>query len=308
MDQDSGKKTVEEYTCHVRRAVDIFSGNMVRLDEAAIDDLMPWFNEIKVSKKGRRLRKRSLSGHLTALSELMETLIFKGIRVDNPIPSFRKRYLKRYKSDDGPTVPRKCPPDAIIADMIYSIADVRSRAIHMVLAKTGYRRGELCSLDLDGFDQVENSLTLPPKTKRSNLKNPIDRECSDALRAYLLIRSRYGPAPYEKALFLNLRGRRINGNSVYNLVTRASSAKGLHDFTKDVLERDDKFAPHNYRVWFTTALRRRGCPDRIIRFLRGDAEQSTADIYDRVTWEEAVEAYATYMPNFAEHLQEDEYL
>jgi integrase/recombinase XerD len=303
-DQDSATRTIESYTSHARRAVEVFSANGVRMDMLGMEDLLPWYNVIKVSKKERKLRKRSLGGHLTSLSEFMDALVFKKIRLDNPVPSFRKRYLKRYKSDDGPTIPRKCPPDPVMADMILTITDVRVKAIHMVLAKTGLRRGELCSLDLESFNQVDNSLTLKPATKRSNLKNPIDRECADAIRDYLLIRDRFGPAEYERALFLNLRGRRINGNSVYNEVTKVSGSKGIHDFSADVLERDRKFAPHNYRVWFTTALRRRKCPERIISFLRGDAPQNTADLYDRVTWEEAVEAYTTHMPNIASLLEE----
>jgi len=43
--------------------------------------------------------------------------------------------------------------------------------------------------------------------------------------------------------------------------------------------------------------KKRGCPERIIRFLRGDAEGTIVDRYDRIDWEDAVEVYNAYMPS-----------
>lgn len=44
------------------------------------------------------------------------------------------------------------------------------------------------------------------------------------------------------------------------------------------------------------ALRRNDCPERIIKHLRGDADNSTADRYDHVTWEEVVDSYTACIP------------
>ena len=47
---------------------------------------------------------------------------------------------------------------------------------------------------------------------------------------------------------------------------------------------------------FATALRRNDCPERIIKHLRGDAGNSSADRYDHVTWREVSEAYTACIP------------
>ena len=152
-------------------------------------------------------------------------------------------------------------------------------------SQAGIRRGELCALNLESVDVVEGRLTLPPKRKRSGRLIPIDLELATVLTAYLNRLPLYARAEGERALFTGRTGKRIGRNRVYDIVVTPAVRAGLHDTSTDRLEQHTKFTPHHYRHWLTTKLRQNGCSERVIRAIRGDADHSTADRYDHVTWE-----------------------
>ena len=86
----------------------------------------------------------------------------------NPIPSFRKRYLQRYKKDDSGSK-RKLIGVEEMAMLINSSLEVRDKAIMTLLAKTGVRRTELIMMDVDDINWDELSIKLKQRKKRSNL-------------------------------------------------------------------------------------------------------------------------------------------
>jgi len=85
----------------------------------------------------------------------------------NIVLLFRKRYLKRYK--DGYDDPeRKLLSVEEISRLLNSILDPRDKAIAVLLAKTGIRRGELLRLDVEDINWAEYFIMLKPTPKRSN--------------------------------------------------------------------------------------------------------------------------------------------
>lgn len=235
---------------------------------------------------------------LTSLASVIELLQLTRRRVDNPIPLARKRYLKAYKSDGGPSVPKQCPPHAVIAEMINSILDYQVKVCHIILAKTGLRRGEFLMLNLEDVNIEENYLIAGPKRKRSNRKICFDSECAAAIRRWLSIRYSYGPSADEVAFMVNSLGRRMGRNTLNRIISKEAIRHGIHDPKAPKDRWDLRFSPQNYRHWFTTNLRKGGCPERIIRVLRGDADISMVDHYDHPTWEEMLHHYLAAMPTF----------
>jgi integrase len=57
-----------------------------------------------------------------------------------------------------------------------------------------------------------------------------------------------------------------------------------------------KFTPHCFWHFFTTWMRRAGCPRSIIQELRGDSRKEAIDIYDHITQTELKESYLRYIP------------
>ena len=83
----------------------------------------------------------------------------------NPIPAIQKRYLRNYKDEIRR---RQSISVENAAKMVRATIDTRDRAILLLFFKTGIRRNELISLDLEDLDLQGMSLTLKPTPKRSN--------------------------------------------------------------------------------------------------------------------------------------------
>jgi len=74
-------------------------------------------------------------------------LVFEGNTDKNIVLPFRKRYLKMYKNDSEDPQ-RKLLSVEKMSKLVNSILDPRDKAIAVVLAKTGVRRGELLKMDV----------------------------------------------------------------------------------------------------------------------------------------------------------------
>jgi integrase/recombinase XerD len=90
--------------------------------------------------------------------------------------------------------------------------DPRDRAIAILLAKTGVRRGELLRL-VDDINWEEYSITLKLTSKRSNRTVFFDDECAITLR-WPKIREKLNPPT--NALFISYKSlKRLDRNSLY---------------------------------------------------------------------------------------------
>lgn len=86
---------------------------------------------------------------------------------NNPTKGGRKRYLNRYKST-GEEETHQVISTSDAARMIKSCLNITDKTILLVLFKTGIRRNELLSLDVDDVDLKDQSILLKHTKKRSN--------------------------------------------------------------------------------------------------------------------------------------------
>jgi len=296
--QKKSKSSLRTYIPDIKNAARIFGEMGVAFPDIRKEHLKQFVTTLnEETDRPNGLGYGRMKFIFTVLNSMMEFLLYEELAEINVIPPFRKRYLKSFKKNSSQSTPKQVPPTEKLAEMIYDIYDPKTRALHLLLAKTGIRRHEVIGLDLESVNMVEKFIITNPEKKRTNRQIPFDSECSDALERYFRNSSSYRRKAGEMALFVNRNGVRCNENTIIRMVQQPAEKHGLHDPTADLLEQHLKFAPHNYRHWFTTSLRKNGCPERIIRILRGDAEGSIVDRYDHVTWEEIVEAYNACMPS-----------
>ena len=243
-------------------------------------------------KNTRHVGSKTVESYYSALSSFYEYLVFEDLVHANPVPGFRKRYLTQYKNRQ-PGAQRKLLSVEDMSRLINGTLEVRDRALMTVLAKTGVRRGELISMDVDDIDWEKGRIKLKGKNKRSNLYVYFDEETAVLLSRWLRVREGY-TAPGEKALFVGDKGRRIGRNIVYRVVTGHAERLGFHDPASNRLE--DHFSPHCFRHWFTTHLRRNGMSREFIKELRGDSRGEAIDIYDHIDHDELRKAYLAAIP------------
>ncbi|MGD0954944.1 MAG: site-specific integrase [Methanotrichaceae archaeon] len=177
--------------------------------------------------------------------------------------------------------------------MVASTIDTRNRAVLLLLFKTGIRRNELVTLDINDVDLEEQVVTLKPTGKRSNRTVFFDDEAERALVRWLKSRELRNKKN-QKALFLSNKCLRLGEGGVNNVVREAAMRVSLHDQKSDRLE--SKFTPHCCRYWFTTHLRRAGMPREFIQELRGDGRREAIDIYDIIDQKELKESYLAHIP------------
>ena len=261
-----------------------------RVDFQTVDkDHLRGFIEYLRIEKGAA--GKTVENYFAVLSTFYDYLTFEGLVSSNPVLPIRRRYLRRYK--DNSMQERQLISVEAMGRLINSEMDIRNKAIIALLAKTGIRRGELISLDVDDVDLVEMRIKLKPTAKRSNRIVFFDAETAFILRRWLKVREGRNKKGIP-ALFLNAMGDRLDRGGVLLLVGEAARRVDLHHPESERME--DRFSPHCCRHWFTTHLRRAGMRREFIQELRGDSRREAIDIYDHIDLKELKEAYLAAIP------------
>ena len=285
-------ETIYRYRTPIREFVSILEEKNKNFESVDRETL----KEFLQRQKKRGVSQKTLMNYFSALSSFYEYLLFEGIVTHNPIVLFRKRYLHTYKTDRRPDK-RKLLTVEEMARLIDSMMDPRARAIAMVLAKTGVRKGELIAMDIDDINWDDYSITLKKKAKRSNRTVFFDEECAWALKRWLRLREQLGIDEGCRALFVNYNSRkRIDKNRVYESIVKPATALGLNNPNSDKLS--DKVSPHVFRHWFTTWLLRNGMPRDYVKELRGDSRGDAIDIYNHIDMEDVRKEYIACIPKF----------
>jgi len=281
--------SIPRYLSVIKIFTEYLNGQGISLIDVDRDVLRGFLEYLRLD---RGVSHKTLENYFTVLSSLYEYLAYEGYVERNPVLPVRKRYLKRYKENDAGQM-RKLVSVEEMARLINSTMEIRDKAIITLLAKTGIRRNELISLDVDDIDWAEQKIRLKPAHKRTNRIIFFDDETALILHRWLRARkARKGcDSP---ALFLSDWGTRINRNGVYQAVIEAAAHIGLHDPASNRME--DHFSPHCCRHWFTTHLRRAGMPREFIQELRSDVRKEAIDIYDHIDKKELRESYLAHIP------------
>jgi integrase/recombinase XerD len=240
----------------------------------------------------RKTKRKTVENYFSALSAFYDYLAFEGYVPSNIVLPFRKRYLRRYKNDfDDPE--RKLISIEEMSRLVNSILDPRDKAIAVLLAKTGIRRGELLRLDVEDINWEEYSITLKPTPKRSNRTVFFDEECAAALRRWLKVREKLNSPT--NALFISHQSlNRLDRNGLYTAIVKYAKRLGYHNPNSPRLE--DHFGPHCFRHWFTTWLLRNGMPREYVKELRGDKRREAIDIYHHIDRDDLRKTYLAYIP------------
>ncbi len=261
-----------------------FVGNPLNVDIPILCKFLDYLKEMEY-KKGKNvlygIHPKTIKAYFSAISTYYEYLVFTRQLGISPIPSFTKRYLSRIKQQYNGDNSRQL----INLDM-----SIQDKAILIILAKTGVRRGELIAMDLSDLNLEKKEIILKPKAKRTNRLVFFDDETAQVLRLFLTWRK---TRTNSETLFISPMGFRIHRDDINEIVARYGSRSGLHDPDGSL---NKKLTPHCFRHWFTTHLRRAGLPREFIQELRGDRRKDAIDIYDHIDLSELKERYLECIP------------
>ena len=165
-----------------------------------------------------------------------------------------------------------------------TLRQLLTRAVMTLLYETGLRRGELCSLNNADVDLQQMQLRVTGKGNKTRVV-PFGPEVAEAIARYQEARDREQDAD-DDALFLNTRGQRITGISVWRIVHKA-----LTQVTSL-----PKRSPHVLRHSYATALLNHGAQIESVRRLLGHASLEATEIYTHATFEQLRKTYEKAHP------------
>jgi len=250
---------------------------------------------INYLRSNKEFTQKTIENQFSALSTLYDYLVYENKLQKNIVIEIRKRYLRRYKNSYGSGERRKLINVEEMSGFINSIMYIRDKAIAILLAKTGIRRGELVRIDIDDIHWDDYHITLKLTPKRSNRIVFFDGECASVLRRWIKIRNELIGSS-NGALFISNTGERLDRSGVYNTIRKWADRYGLYDGKSKKLE--ERFSVHCFRHWFTTWLLRNGMPRDYVKELRGDSRKEAIDIYNHIDVEDLQRAYLAAIPQF----------
>lgn len=156
----------------------------------------------------------------------------------------------------------------------------RDRAILLMLYGTGLRVTELCSLKVQDLDDA--FVRVKGKGGKERLV-PVAKMAVTAIDDYLM---RYRPEGKEDALFLSLKGKRLNRIVVWKVVKERAKQAGIN---KPV-------SPHTLRHCFATHLLEHGADLRVIQEMLGHASIATTDRYTQISQKYLAEEFERCHP------------
>jgi len=295
--QGRSENTIEIYTNAVkffRRFLNSKRRHLVDVDGMENKDLLEAFMDYLRDNGVRSFSRFNVC--FSALNHLYSYLEYDGVIKQNIVLSVRKMNLKSYKKG-GVSAKRKIIDVEKMSHFLNSIINLEDKTICTVFVKTGLRRDELASLDVDEICFDDNSITLKDGRfyKRTNLKVYFDEETERLLKRWLA-RRKMTAKPGESALFVTESGHRLHNAAIAFRIAKWAIQFGIHDKNSKRIE--DHFTVHNFRHCFTTYLREAGMTREYIGELRGDKPKEVFDIYYHIDHRDLRKSYLSSMPKF----------
>ena len=154
--------TIESYRSNIRLFFEYVQASPEEITNIHLNEFLRYLRYEKKITKGTKRKmgasKSTINAYFSSLQAYYTHLEFSGQIDYNPIPKFRRRYLRHIRKDTGPDNTRQLISIRQMAELVYTTEDPLERAIIIVLAKTGVRRGELLAMDLEDLDQTTGTI------------------------------------------------------------------------------------------------------------------------------------------------------
>ncbi|PLX31815.1 MAG: tyrosine recombinase XerC [Ignavibacteria bacterium] len=287
VERNASDHTVTAYSRDLRQFHDWLTtwteGSEIDLDAVDRNTIRTWLGSL--AEKG--LSKRSISRKVTALRTFFRFAEQRGFADRDPTTDLHSlkidKSLPTFLNEDALSALLKLPDTA-------TAEGARDAAILELFYSTGMRLSELVALNWSDI-RTENATVRVLGKRRKERILPVGEHALRAIEHYRalldrkVLHDRFTIKDTE-AVFLNNRGSRLSGRSVYSIV---------HDLLRAVSDRS-KCSPHVLRHSFATHLLNRGADLQAVRELLGHESLSTTQIYAHVTTDHLKREYAKAHP------------
>lgn len=245
------------------------------------DDLV---SEFVASLRRRGLANSTINRKIAAVRGLHRFMVREGLAQIDPTILV-----------EGPRRPDPFPKALTVDEAIAlveapgseSAADRRDRALLEFLYATAARVSESVGVDLSDMDLTDKVVLVTGKGDRQRLV-PLGDHAVIAMGEWLADRLRLlrRDEPGDP-VFLNLRGRRLSRQGVFNIVKKRAGEAGIDAA---------KVSPHVLRHSAATHMVEAGADLRTVQEMLGHATISTTQVYTRVSSAHLMEIYVQAHP------------
>ncbi|MGC8546629.1 MAG: site-specific tyrosine recombinase/integron integrase [Thermoplasmata archaeon] len=260
------KNTVKMYGYIAQKYLEFIKFDRRKITRESIEDFKEYLSlELGYSKT-------SIYLYVRALQAFLDFLEIKDLGSLNP-----------------PKRPQKVPNYLVeteVSKILDSCRNSKEKLIVELLAYTGVRVSELCSIRVNDIDLENKSLKIRGgKGDKDRLVIFSDKIVPD-LKIYIMeIKERRGKSEF---LFPTAKSRKISPVTVERIIRNLAKRAGINK----------KVTPHVLRHTFATSLLRNGADIRIIQVLLGHASISTTQIYTHVDDGALRRSYEKYAPSY----------
>jgi len=269
------KNTLSAYERDLRQYLDYLDGS-----EPGSDEVAGFITEMRE----RQLADSTIARKVASVRGLHRFLVVEDFRRDDPTLLV-----------DSPRRPDPFPKALTVAEAIAlveapgvsNVAARRDSALLEFLYGTGARVSETVGVDLGHLDLDERVARVTGKGAKQRLV-PMGSKAVAALAAWLpdrlsLIRRNVAGDP----LFINLRGRRISRQGVFDIVKKHAASADIDPA---------RVSPHVLRHSAATHMVEAGADLRTVQEMLGHATISTTQVYTRVSPAHVMEIYVEAHP------------
>lgn len=244
------------------------------LDKITSDDI----DEFAMNLEKNGCSKETVEHYISALSSMWNFFVRRHQLTYNPVDAVerqktkkehiirlsdneREMFLKSVNYGSGLTAKEQ---------IFHKRNKERDYAIYKLFLGTGMRVSELAGIDLTDINFDDKSINIVRKGGNEQ-KVYFSDTCENALRDYMLIRSRFKPLENEKALFLSPQGKRLSIRSIQKLTT-----KYIHAAIPD---ENEHITTHKLRSTYATDLLEKTGDIKMVSEVLGHAHVTTTEKY-----------------------------
>jgi tyrosine recombinase XerC len=279
-ERNASPHTVEAYDDDLRQFGTFVTGSEKLIDFGTLShgDLRAFLGNLV----DQGFSRRSIARKVACLRSFYRYLHRKGEVRSNPALSLA-----------SPKIQRNLPTyldEAAVTDLMNqpdrsTPIGSRDAAILELLYGTGMRLSELIGLSATDVDLHERTVRVMGKGSKERII-PLGRKAAEAVEAYRSKRQALAKPRSPDALFLTIRGLRLNPKGVNVLVNTYITA----------VSAIQKKSPHVLRHTFATHLLNRGADLRAVKEMLGHESLSTTQIYTHVSIERLKKIYSQAHP------------
>lgn len=267
-------KTVKMYSVHVRTFLDLNEiKSLESLNKSDYLDYHPYLDRfthyIRIEKK---LSQKSINSYFCALDAFFDYLVYYRYVKINPVPLYRKRFIRYYKPEEPEQ--SYVPNINEMIEFLESINDLPLLASLVLGSKCMLRRNEMLTLKYSSVDVKRKIIVIEKHKKRNNNIVFFDDEVKNILKKVLNEHARETDELFTQTIGCN-KNQKYSTESYRRKLIKYAINAGLYQKGRPL---DLNFTYNSCRRFGTTELMKTNMPGPYISYLRGDILKRSSDI------------------------------